>query len=87
MNLFSVLPRGAYLSVKNRVVVEHTGKDDGDGEWKCYKDLKATDCVHIVDARHMLQKYVQGDPHAMDPNAQHGAHQGITSLNELSSYL
>ena len=80
VNLFSALPRGTYPSIKNRVVVEHTGNDDGEGRWKCYKDSKAIDCTHIVDARHTLQKYLHGDPNATDPNAQDGAHQGITDL-------
>lgn len=80
INLFSVLSRSAQPNIKNRVVVEHTGNDDGDGEWRCCKDPKATDCVHIVDARHTLQKYLQGDPNATDPNARHGAFQGMTEL-------
>ena len=85
VNLFSVLPRSAPLSIKNRVVVAHTGRDDGDGEWKCYKDSKGLDCLHIVDARHTLQKYLHGDPKASDPNATHGALQGARS--KLSSFF
>jgi hypothetical protein len=57
-------------------VVEHTGTDDGNGEWKCHKDSKAADCVHIVDARHTLQKYLRSDPNATDPNAKQDC-QGI----------
>jgi hypothetical protein len=70
--------------MKNRVVVEHIGNDDGDGEWKCYKDLKALDCIHIVDARHTLQKYLHGDPNATDPNAQHGSHQGSANFHAFA---
>jgi hypothetical protein len=83
VNLFSVLPQGSHSSVKNRVVVEHNGNDDGDGEWKCYRDSKSFDCVHIIEARHTLQKYLHGDPNATDLHAQHGAHQGITSFNDF----
>src|SRR5258705_11600709 len=66
--------------MKNRVVVEHLGNDDGDGEWKCHKDSKALGCVHIVGARHTLQKYLHGDANATDPNAPDGSHQGSTYL-------
>lgn len=80
VNLFSVLSRTEYPSIKNRVVVEHTGRDDGDGEWSCYKDSKAHECAHIVDARNTLQKYLQGDPNASDQNASRGAPQGASSI-------
>lgn len=78
MNLFSVLSSNSNPSIKNRVVVEHTGTDDGNGEWKCCKDSKAIDCLHIVDARDTLQKYLQGNPNATDPNAKHP--QGMLGL-------
>jgi len=80
VNFFSVLSRNAQPSIKNRVVVEHIGDDEGGGEWRCCKDSKATDCIHIGDARHTLQKYLQGDPNATDPNARDGGFQGITDL-------
>ena len=80
INLFSVLSQSAQPNIKNRVVVEHMGNDDGGREWRCCKDPKATDCIHIVDARHTLQKYLQGDPNAEDLNARHGAFQGMTEL-------
>ena len=69
VNLFSVLSQTEYPSIKNWVVVKHTGRDDGDGEWSCYKDLNAHECAHIVDARNTLQKYLQGDPNASDLSA------------------
>jgi hypothetical protein len=81
INLFSVFSRSAQPNIKNWVVVEHMGNDDGDGEWRCCKDPKTTNCVHIVDARHTLQKYLQGDPNATDPNARHGAFHGMTELS------
>lgn len=85
INLFSILAQGSHPTVKNRVVVEHTGNDDGDGEWKCLKDTTALSCVHIVDARHTLQKYLQCNPNATDPNAHHGTLQGIMTFIVISS--
>jgi len=75
INFFSVLSRSAHSTIKNRVVVENTGNDEGIGEWKCHKDSRTTECVHIVDARHALQRYLHGDPHAMDPNTRNGTPQ------------
>ena len=68
INLFSVFPQSPYPSIKNRVVVEHIGDDNGNGSWRCFKDSRATHCIHIVDARHSLQRYLHGDPNARDPN-------------------
>lgn len=73
INFFSVLSRSAHSTIKNRVVVENTGNDEGFGEWKCHKDSRTTECVHIVDARHALQRYLHGDPNATDPNAGNGS--------------
>jgi len=66
VNIFSVLIGSEYSTIKNRVVVEHTGNDDGNGRWRCYKDTRATNCDHIVNARHSLQKYLNGDASARD---------------------
>ena len=81
VNLFSVLVPSDYPSIKNRVVVEHAGNDDGDGTWRCFKDTRMVTCFHISLARHCLQKYLNGDPDAMDRNAREVSRvlDGITS--------
>jgi hypothetical protein len=56
-NLFSVISRTAYPTIKNRVVVEYVGDDVGSGTWKCFKDPTVVGCVHITEARSLLQIY------------------------------
>lgn len=72
VNIFSVMSQSPYPSIKNRVVVEHTGSDNREGEWRCWKDSKMVNCGHIIEARHTLQRYLQGDPNALDLNASRG---------------
>ena len=69
INIFSVLAGSDYPTIKNRVVVDHTGTDDGNGTWKCFKDIRMVSCPHILIARHCLQKYINADPSATDLNA------------------
>ena len=88
INLFSVLTHSEYPTIKNRVVVEHTGNDNGDGTWRCLKDTRMTTCPHILGARHCLQKYINADPNATDRNANEvPREQGTSIMWAISPFL
>jgi len=70
-NLFSV-PSPNQSSLRSRVFVTHTGKDDASGKWECSKD-PMHNCTHITTARHLLQKLVQEDPLAKDQSVNEDA--------------
>jgi hypothetical protein len=72
INLFSVLAQSEYPTIKNQVIVEHTGSDNGDGEWRCFKDARMVTCPHILRACHFLQKFINADPSATDRNIDEG---------------
>lgn len=66
MNIMSIPPpRDA--TIKNCMVVEYIGKDDGSGQWKCATDT-ASHCPHITVAHQSLQQHVQRDMGAKDSN-------------------
>jgi hypothetical protein len=72
VNYFSVPSLGNRPSIKNRVIVEHRGDDEGGGTWKCLKEPSASSCTHIVQARNALQRLLSGDPAATDPHVSSG---------------
>ncbi|KAJ3506795.1 hypothetical protein NLJ89_g6667 [Agrocybe chaxingu] len=68
INLFSIPARNQHALLKNRAVVEHCGRDTGEGQWKCSIDRSSSSCAHIRLARHSLQQHLTGLPSARDPN-------------------
>ncbi|KAF9471709.1 hypothetical protein BDN70DRAFT_779241, partial [Pholiota conissans] len=80
--IFSVPPpRAEYATtIKQRAIVEHHGDDNGKGTWKCSKDLTATSCPHIVQARHSLQQHIQCNLDAHDDDAGTGSLEYQASL-------
>ncbi|KAF9522519.1 hypothetical protein CPB83DRAFT_733749, partial [Crepidotus variabilis] len=78
---FSVTSQSDQSTVKHRVVVEHRGNNSGGGTWKCGRDRALNTCSHISEARNTLQRLIQVDPTATDPNAQ----QDVNGVNSISN--
>ena len=62
----------AHNNIKARVIVAHTGRNDGSGDWECWQHRRAVNCYHINRSRDTLRQIVERDIDAHDPNAIRG---------------
>ncbi|KAF9531644.1 hypothetical protein CPB83DRAFT_761155 [Crepidotus variabilis] len=86
-NHFSVVNHSGYNNVKNRVVVEHHGDNNGGGTWTCPKEPSASSCEHILRARNTLQQLLTCDPSAKDPSASGEVFNGANSPRSVAGII
>ena len=73
VNSFVVIDSSSRMKgIKGRLIVTHTGKDDGSGGWSCSKDRKALNCSHINSCRDKLRQLVTKNADAIDEEANRG---------------